>query len=608
MTKFANRAKMSISSTGTGNVTLNAAVAGYQTFATAGIVDTDQIRYIIEDGTSWEIGIGLMSSSATVMARTVEESSNSNNALNLTSAAKVLIGITAQDFEANPAPRWTTTPASTLDLDSDGSTAVTLTGVAIDENFPVRYSWDGYSGNTIYDADSLPPQLASAPVINQTTGVTSLVGSSNGSNNGTYYHRTRATDGINTLSSTTAITLASFPASAHKITAPNPQSNSVNFGNSPFIGDTYFGSGAPYMTTSSFTTGAGGVYVFKLSDNSALTGFNPLALPSESTNDYGGANIGYSAGKEIVVSAHNRGVGVAYLYTLPSTSATTLSPNGWSGSGSTTFTVPYNTGSGNTTHTYSGFGRGCAISPNGNYVAVMSNAAAQVQLFAGKTFGSHTKGDYIRTIQVTGNGHGGQYAHRCDRVACNDTHVIVSQGAYESDSSTSDTGRVTLYDMATGAEVTTGAFPYVGASADLHAGDDGLAITNSYAAISLTVGHTNGTYDAGYALIDLSDNSAVVRSFSGSNVSQAQYVKLSIYQDKYVITGQYMVGSGAGVLRAWKITDGTEKTNSLFALAGDAANDYFQHTAVNSSAIVAGAGGSSNGGSTSSQGYIKLLT
>ena len=162
--------------------------------------------------------------------------------------------------------------------------------------------------------------------------------------------------------------------------------------------------------------------------------------------------------------------------------------------------------------------------------------------------------------------------------------------------------------MATGAEVTTGAFPYVGASADLHAGNDGLAITNNYAAISLTVGHNDGSYDAGYALVDLSDNSVVVRSFSGSNVSQAEYIKLSIYQDKYVITGQYMVGSGAGVLRAWKITDGTEKTNSLFALSGDAANDYFQYTAANANAIVAGSSASSNGGSTASQGYIKLLT
>ena len=607
MTKFANRAKMSISTTGTGNVTLNAAVAGYRTFAASGIVDTDQIRYIIEDGAAFEIGIGLMSSSATVMARTVEESSNSNNALNLTSSAKVLIGITAGDLEANPAPRWTTEPAGTLDLESDGSTAVTLTGVAVDENFPVRYSWDGYIGSTIYDADSLPPQLASAPTINQSTGVTSLIGSSNGSHNGTYYHRSRATDGINTLSSTTAITLAGFPTSAHKITAPNPQSNSVNFGGALFIGDTYYGSGAPYMTNNS-VTGAGGVYAFKLSDNSALTGFSPLALPNAATNDYGGYSVGYSAGKEIVVSAYTRGVGVAYLYTLPSTSPTTLSPQGWSGSGSTTFTVAQNIGSGSDTNTYKTFGRECAISPNGNYVAIMSTDAVQVQLFAGKSFGSHSKGDHIRTIQVTGNGQGGVYSNDLRYIDCNDTHVIVSQGNYHSDSNVSDVGRVTLYNMATGAEVTTGAFPYFGATADLHAGGDGLAITNNYCAISLTVNNSGPTYNAGYALIDLSDNSVVVRSVAGNSVSQSQYVKLSIFQDKYVITGQYATGSMAGKIRAWKITDGSEKTNSLFPLAGDAASDFFYRLAAGASKIVGGASNSSNGGSQSNQGYIKLLS
>lgn len=209
MVKLLNRAKMSVSGTpSTGNITLNAAVTNYQTFAQAGAVDTDVIRYAVEDGSNWEVGSAVLSSSATVMTRTVEESSNSNNPVDLTSSAIVFATVSAADFEANPAPRWATEPASTLALENDGSTAVTLTGVAVDEaGFPVRYSWDGYSGSTIYDADNLPPQLASAPSINQNTGVTSLVGSSTTSNAGTYYHRSRATDGINTLSSTTAISL-----------------------------------------------------------------------------------------------------------------------------------------------------------------------------------------------------------------------------------------------------------------------------------------------------------------------------------------------------------------------------------------------------------------
>jgi len=301
MTKFANRAKMSISSTGTGNVTLNTAEVGYQTFAQAGIVDSDSIRYVIEDGVAWEIGIGLMSSSATVMARTVEESSNSNNALNLTSAAKVLIGITAADLEANPAPRWTTTPATSINLDNDGSTAVTLTGVAVDENFPVRYSWDGYSGSTIYDADSLPPQLASAPVINQSTGVTSLVGSSTGSNAGTYYHRSRATDGINTTTQTTEVKLQFIPTSGMTGWYDAATSTIGTSGGQPTISDVSgnnnnvgLGASSPVYSATGFASKpslyctGGSTISFDDADYSGGSGVGSmyLIMTNEYTNDY----------------------------------------------------------------------------------------------------------------------------------------------------------------------------------------------------------------------------------------------------------------------------------------------------------------------------------
>jgi len=207
MVKLLDRVKQSVAGTAS-STTLGAAAEGFRTFNTAGAATNDVCRYAIEDDSgAFEIGT-IVINSATTGTRTVELSSNSNNALTLTGNAVIFATLSAADLENNLAPRWTTTPASTLVLANDGSTAVTLTGVAVDENFPVRYSWDGYNGSTIYDADSLPPQLASAPTINQSTGVTSLVGSSSGSNIGTYYHRTRATDGINTLWSTTAITLA----------------------------------------------------------------------------------------------------------------------------------------------------------------------------------------------------------------------------------------------------------------------------------------------------------------------------------------------------------------------------------------------------------------
>ena len=247
MTKLANRAKMSISSTGMGNVTLNAAEVGYQTFAQAGIVDSDSIRYIIEDGTAWEIGTGLMSSSATVMARTVEESSNSNNALNLTSSAKVLIGVTADDFGIGPtvyanlndliaatgmavgemalvtatnkmyvylATGWwllatltNTSPtaisgvSATYNLSKDGTATVITLSSTDPEGFPLTYSYTVSSGS-----------LGSTATVAQGTGantnVFTITPSTSSSDEGTFSLTFSVSDGNSVSQAVTAITLS----------------------------------------------------------------------------------------------------------------------------------------------------------------------------------------------------------------------------------------------------------------------------------------------------------------------------------------------------------------------------------------------------------------
>ena len=93
--KLANRAKMTTSTTGTGSVTLGVASLGYQTFTAAGVVNGDEIRYVIEDGVNWEIGTGVFNSG--VMSRTLVESST-GSLLNLSGSATVLLSITADDF------------------------------------------------------------------------------------------------------------------------------------------------------------------------------------------------------------------------------------------------------------------------------------------------------------------------------------------------------------------------------------------------------------------------------------------------------------------------------------------------------------------------------
>ena len=98
MVKLVNRAKMTTSTTGTGTITLGSASDGYQTFAAAGVSNTDVVRYTIEDGSAWEIGTGTYTASGTTLSRTVTESSNSDNALNLTGNAVVFVTAAASDI------------------------------------------------------------------------------------------------------------------------------------------------------------------------------------------------------------------------------------------------------------------------------------------------------------------------------------------------------------------------------------------------------------------------------------------------------------------------------------------------------------------------------
>lgn len=100
MPKLVNRAKMTTATTGTGTLTLGSASSGYQSFASAGVLDGQRVRYTIEDGTAWEIGIGAYVSSGTTLTREVSESSNSNAAISLSGSAVVFVTAVDDDFRS----------------------------------------------------------------------------------------------------------------------------------------------------------------------------------------------------------------------------------------------------------------------------------------------------------------------------------------------------------------------------------------------------------------------------------------------------------------------------------------------------------------------------
>lgn len=135
MGKLYNRVKMTVSGTpGTGTITLGSAVAGFQSFATAGAQDSDVVSYLIEDGLNWELGQGTYTSSGTTLARTtIVASSNSGSAINASSSAVVMIAALASDFSSGVAINSTAISGGT-------STKLLYNNAGTVGDIPVYYS------------------------------------------------------------------------------------------------------------------------------------------------------------------------------------------------------------------------------------------------------------------------------------------------------------------------------------------------------------------------------------------------------------------------------------------------------------------------------------
>ncbi len=222
MVKLVNRAKVTTPTIGTGNLTLGPAVDGFQSFADAGVISGDTLRYVIEDGDAWEIGTGNYSSAGPSLTRNPSESSAGGSAIALSGEATVFLTVTAADLDAKleaTDPRLTDArewSASTItQVEAETGTATTRRAFTAQR---IRQAilgwWAGSAEKTKLDGIAAGAEVNSVTSVAGKTGAVTLSAADVGAASANHSHAAATTSAAGFMSATDKTKLDGIAAGA----------------------------------------------------------------------------------------------------------------------------------------------------------------------------------------------------------------------------------------------------------------------------------------------------------------------------------------------------------------------------------------------------------
>lgn len=125
MAKFADRVKVSTSTTGQGTtISLGSAESGFQVVPTS--LNGHTLRYVIEEGSAWEVGTAVYDSSGPSLTSRTLTSSSTGQLLSLSGSAKVFISASADDLDLLYADITVTVSGGNYLIDGTANQTITL--------------------------------------------------------------------------------------------------------------------------------------------------------------------------------------------------------------------------------------------------------------------------------------------------------------------------------------------------------------------------------------------------------------------------------------------------------------------------------------------------